>query len=231
MRRVAGVFPRKVRAVTWVAALALAGACVLAALYVADRIVSSDQQVSSNQQPVLQQTVLRPAKITPKPRPSEHNTNQSEHGKTASPGPGDAGKQTVLATPIAIKPTVPVAVEPKPPEAREDGAQPETGRASWYDLDSETASGEPMDATGLTAAHPSLPLGTHVRVVNLDNGRAVVVRINDRGPFAKDRIIDLSKAAAEQLGMIEDGVATVSVSPVGDLVASKASGEAPPLDR
>jgi rare lipoprotein A len=224
MRRVAGVFPLKVRPVTFVAALVLAGACVLAALYVADRIVSSDQEVSSNQQPVL-----RTAKITP-PRPSEHPTNQSEHRRTASPGPSDAGKQVVLATPIAIKPTAPVAVEPKPPEAREE-APAETGRASWYDLDSETASGEVMDGDGLTAAHRTLPLGTKVRVENLDNGRAVVVRVNDRGPFAKDRIIDLSKAAAEQLDMIEAGVARVSVSPVGDLVASKASGDAPPLDR
>jgi rare lipoprotein A len=90
-----------------------------------------------------------------------------------------------------------------------------------------------MDADGLTAAHPSLPLGTTVRVENLDNGRAVVVRINDRGPFAKDRIIDLSKAAAEQLDMIEDGVARVGVSPVEDVVASaiKASGQSLPLDR
>src|SRR3989304_4330047 len=59
----------------------------------------------------------------------------------------------------------------------EEGAVPETGRASWYDLDSKTASGEAMDDGALTAAHPSLPLGSHVRVENLDNGREVVVRI------------------------------------------------------
>jgi rare lipoprotein A len=79
-------------------------------------------------------------------------------------------------------------------------------------LQTATASGEVMDGDGLTAAHRTLPLGTHVRVENLDNGRAVVVRINDRGPFAKDRIIDLSKAAAAEIGMIEDGVANVRVS-------------------
>ena len=79
-----------------------------------------------------------------------------------------------------------------------------------------------MDGDALTAAHNTLPLGTRVRVANLDNGRAVVVRINDRGPFAKDRIIDLSKAAAEQLGMIEDGVARVRVTPIDGEVAANA---------
>jgi rare lipoprotein A len=84
----------------------------------------------------------------------------------------------------------------------------------------KTASGEPMDPDALTAAHPSLPLGTQVRVVNVENDRAVVVRINDRGPFADNRIIDLSKAAAEQLDMIETGVAQVRVTPVAGEVAS-----------
>ena len=96
---------------------------------------------------------------------------------------------------------------------------PKTGRASWYDLDSKTASGEALDDGELTAAHPSWPFGTRLRVVNLKNGREVVVRVNDRGPFAKDRIIDLSKAAATRLGMIEDGVADVSVTPAADQLA------------
>ncbi|MGH6801918.1 MAG: septal ring lytic transglycosylase RlpA family protein, partial [Methyloceanibacter sp.] len=119
------------------------------------------------------------------------------------------------------------------PQDEEDGAPAETGRASWYDLDSKTASGEAMDDGALTAAHPSLPLGSHVRVENLDNGRAVVVRINDRGPFAKDRIIDLSKAAAETIGMVKAGVARVSVSLVESVVASnvKAGAEALPIRR
>ena len=77
-----------------------------------------------------------------------------------------------------------------------------------------------MDETALTAAHPSLPLGTKVKVDNLANGRSVVVRINDRGPFTKDRIIDLSKGAAAELGMIKAGVARVRVSPVEGVVAS-----------
>ena len=63
----------------------------------------------------------------------------------------------------------------------------------------------------LTAAHQTLPLGTRVKVTNLENGRAVVVRINDRGPFLKGRIIDLSYGAARRLGMVEDGVVTVGL--------------------
>ena len=77
-----------------------------------------------------------------------------------------------------------------------------------------------MDGDALTAAHRSLPFGSEVRVANLDNGREVVVRINDRGPFSKGRIIDVSRAAAEKLGMIAAGVARVSVNPVRDAVAS-----------
>jgi rare lipoprotein A len=69
-----------------------------------------------------------------------------------------------------------------------------------------------MDDVALSVAHPFLPLGAHVLVENLDNGRSVVVGINDRGPFAHKRVIDVSKAAAEKLDMIADGVANVRVS-------------------
>jgi rare lipoprotein A len=108
----------------------------------------------------------------------------------------------------------------------------DTGRASWYQLASMTASGERMDAGALTAAHRTLPLGSYARVENLDNGRVVLVRINDRGPFAKGRIIELSKAAAEGLGMIEKGVARVRVSPAANGGQSAAPrAKAPPSRR
>ena len=90
----------------------------------------------------------------------------------------------------------------------------EQGRASWYGghfHGRETASGEVYDKEALTAAHPRLPFGTVVRVTNQKNGWTVDVRINDRGPFAKGRIIDVSEAAARQLGMIGGGVVPVSV--------------------
>jgi rare lipoprotein A len=90
----------------------------------------------------------------------------------------------------------------------------ETGMASWYGPGfhgKTTASGEIFNQDKFTAAHPSLPWGSRVKVTNLANGKSVDVRINDRGPFAKGRIIDVSRAAARALGMVESGVATVEV--------------------
>ncbi|WP_246658840.1 septal ring lytic transglycosylase RlpA family protein [Mesorhizobium sp. J18] len=84
-------------------------------------------------------------------------------------------------------------------------ASAQCGGASWYALTSMTASGERMNPAALTAAHRSLPFGTKVKVTNRRNGKTVVVRINDRGPFVKGRVIDLSKAAAMKLGFIRAG--------------------------
>lgn len=91
------------------------------------------------------------------------------------------------------------------------------GHASWYGpgfVGKKTASGEIFDDSKLTAAHKSLPLGSRAKVTNLSNGREVHVEINDRGPYAGNRIIDLSKAAARALGMIDRGVVRVRVEPV-----------------
>jgi len=90
----------------------------------------------------------------------------------------------------------------------------EIGLASWYGGKFHgrlTASGEVFDTNSFTAAHKTLPFGTIVRVTNLGNGKSVVVRINDRGPFIKGRIIDLSRAAANAIGMIGTGVARVKL--------------------
>ena len=89
-----------------------------------------------------------------------------------------------------------------------------TGRASWYGPKfhgKETASGETFDMQELTAAHRTLPFGTRVRVINEANGKSVVVRINDRGPFGGKRIIDLSRKAAEIIGIKAKGVARVKL--------------------
>ncbi len=91
----------------------------------------------------------------------------------------------------------------------------QTGRASWYGGAHHgrfTASGERFDMHGLTAAHRSLPFGTRLRVVNLDNDRQVEVRINDRGPAVPGRILDLSYAAARALGAIGPGVIPVQLT-------------------
>ncbi len=90
----------------------------------------------------------------------------------------------------------------------------EVGTASWYGTKfhgQATANGETYDLYGMTAAHKTLPLPSYVRVTNLDNGKTVILRVNDRGPFYSDRIIDLSFAAAKKLGFAESGTARVRV--------------------
>jgi len=95
-------------------------------------------------------------------------------------------------------------------------AAPGCGHASWYALTSKTASGERMNAAKLTAAHRSLPFGTKVLVTNKRNGKSVIVRINDRGPFIRGRVIDVSKAAAQNIGMVSSGTAQVCYQIVAD---------------
>ena len=93
-------------------------------------------------------------------------------------------------------------------------AAAQCGGASWYKMGTRTASGETMNTNVLAAAHRSLPFGTMVLVENLNNGRSVVVRINDRGPFVRGRVIDVTRGAAERLGMIATGTARVKLSVV-----------------
>ena len=109
------------------------------------------------------------------------------------------------------------------------------GMASWYGRKfhgRRTSSGETYDMWGMTAAHPVLPLPTYVRVTNLDNGRAVTVKVNDRGPFLHDRIIDLSYAAAKKLDIAGRGTGRVRVEAI--VVApgqgTTVTGEAPVVD-
>jgi rare lipoprotein A len=95
----------------------------------------------------------------------------------------------------------------------------QTGKASWYGHahdGKKTASGERFDMAELTAAHRTLPLGTRVRVTNVANGRSVVVRINDRGPFVDGRIVDLSRAAARALGALGEGLFDVRLEVLED---------------
>jgi rare lipoprotein A len=107
---------------------------------------------------------------------------------------------------------------PAPPSTKQKSAAPallpQTGLASWYGAQhqgKQTASGTIFDQGALTAAHRSLPFGSKVKVTNLANGKSVEVEITDRGPFAENRIIDLSQAAAKALEMMESGTATVRI--------------------
>jgi rare lipoprotein A len=97
------------------------------------------------------------------------------------------------------------------------------GLISWYGgafHARPTASGEPFDKHALTMAHPTLPFGTKVRVTNLRNGRSVVLRVNDRGPFVGARVADVSHAAAEMLGMMRRGIVRARIEVLGEVERS-----------
>ena len=117
----------------------------------------------------------------------------------------------VAAGCATTKPSRPAAAAPAP------GTRI-VGLASWYGQKHQgraTASGEAFDMNKLTAAHRTLPFGTRLRVTNVETGRSVVVRVNDRGPWANDRVLDVSLAAARTLGMVGDGVARVEIVVLG----------------
>ena len=146
-----------------------------------------------------------------------------------------AGAVAAVVLALVVLPSEP-SQPPAPEQASPQGdarsqSKPlrKTGKASWYDFSGEeTASGEIMDEDDMTAAHRSLPFGTKLRVKNLENGKDVTVRVNDRGPYAKDRIIDVSEEAAERLDMIEDGVAKVRIkkaAPPQEGAASSPAGQ------
>jgi len=122
--------------------------------------------------------------------------------------------------------TKPLAISDKPSKpaggTTEENGQgyTESGEASWYGSAGDgfegkfTAGGELMDAAQLTCAHRTLPLGTYLEVKNLENGKRAILRINDRGPFVRGRIVDVSRQAARELGFLEQGKASVSIRAV-----------------
>jgi rare lipoprotein A len=127
----------------------------------------------------------------------------------ASLGAGAASGPSSLE---AAKVTQPPVIETGRHKTRKTSKAYQVGTASWYGEQfqgKQTASGEPFDMRDFTAAHPSLPLGSVVKVTNLRNGKAVFVRVNDRGPVVEGRIIDLSYNAARALGFKERGLQTV----------------------
>jgi rare lipoprotein A len=123
----------------------------------------------------------------------------------------DSGKHTVGQRPYVVN------GERYVPLRTHQGYEQE-GKASWYGRDfhgKATSNGERYDMYAMTAAHKTLPLGVYVRVTNLANHRQIIVKVNDRGPFVKGRIIDLSYAAAKKLGMVESGTTNVRVEALG----------------
>ena len=128
-------------------------------------------------------------------------------------------KMTVARTP---DPAAPAVLQTHPAVKAHSSSD---GLASFYTEDEWTASGERFNTRAMTAAHPTLPFGTRLRVTNVTNGRSVVVRINDRGPFVPGRVVDLSESAAESLGMVERGVVKVKLDVVQKSPASTASAK------
>ena len=133
---------------------------------------------------------------------------------------------------VATRPA-PAPAPPPPPAPRV--VKVLAGKSIWYGgawHGKRTASGEPFDKGQLTAAHRSLPFGTRVRVINLENDHQVVVRINDRGPYGRDRsrIIDVSEAASRELGFGEAGSIPVRLEVLTVSDSSQVSGDAPPAD-
>lgn len=134
----------------------------------------------------------------------------------------DLQKRTASAFVVcALLSSCSLAFNKNPRSSQTELSQPETKvklvNASFYggrneELSAKTASGEAFDASQLTAAHRTLPFGTKVRVNNPKTGKSVIVRINDRGPFIKSRELDITRAAAEQIGIVDSGVEGVEMS-------------------
>ncbi|MCZ2204261.1 septal ring lytic transglycosylase RlpA family protein [Bartonella sp. A05] len=164
------------------------------------------------------------AKVTSVP---ENNLNKQNKSKSINGGRAVVGK--------------PYQIKGKWYYPKDDPTYKRVGEASWYGIDFHgrlTANGEIYDMNLLTAAHPTMPLPSYARVTNLENGSSIIVRVNDRGPFMKDRIIDLSKQAATMLGYVNEGISNVEVeyisrAPVDDydtsyLMASYVPGDYAP---
>jgi rare lipoprotein A len=180
-----------------------AGAIVLTAL------------ISSQGCGIIADTPNRALSTREAPRSESRSSNLSSDKPPAHALPRETPPIAEVPSPPETEPAPPIATIPEP-------SQPttmETGLASWYGTKFHgklTASGEVFNQEKFTAAHPTLPWGSRVKVTNLDNGKSVDVRINDRGPFKRGRIIDVSRAAARALGMVGRGITTVRVEWLSD---------------
>jgi rare lipoprotein A len=146
------------------------------------------------------------------PAPTPTATRHARFDLRTAPSGNIARHSVVRKVTVARKPDPATpAVLNAHPAAK---ANVSDGVASFYTEDEWTASGERFNTHAMTAAHPTLPFGTRLRVTNVTNGRSVVVRINDRGPFVPGRVVDLSESAAESLGMVERGIVKVKLDVV-----------------
>lgn len=163
-----------------------------------ESLVDKENTVPASVTPQTQEAI--PSKIQPQSQPNQ-----------VKPAPANAP----AGNPASVTPSE----KPKTNQGVKTSSRPrKKGMASWYGPGfhgRRTASGETFNSSSLTAAHRYLPFGTRVRVTNLRNGRSVVVRINDRGPFSGGRVIDLSRGAAAIIGVFQSGVAPVVLEVLG----------------
>ena len=206
--------------------LSLSAALGLLALVAACSTVAppTDPEPVANPAPIRPQaddaTQAKPPAKSPR-RISRWPARRAPTESGSGAGSANAGEDTVVAGPEPRAEPLHVSAN-RPYRLNGRQYRPMTqlqpfrqqGIASWYGVPfhgRRTATGDRFDMNGMSAAHPTLPLPSYARVRNLKNGKAVIVRVNDRGPFASDRVIDLSRAAANHLGMIDSGVASVEV--------------------
>ena len=147
------------------------------------------------------------------PTPTPTATRQGALDLRSVPSSNIARHSVVRKISVAKKPaaTTPAVLNARPAAKSNSSSD---GVASFYTEDEWTASGEKFNTHAMTAAHPTLPFGTRLRVTNVTNGRSVVVRINDRGPYVPGRVVDLSESAAESLRMVERGIVKVKLEVV-----------------
>ena len=149
---------------------------------------------------------------------TQSNRLSTLNGLSITERSGDKIRRETLAAKVAVPEDEPSVIDRLNTVASNTVRRfSQTGIASWYGRQfhgRKTASGETFDMNGLTAAHRSLPLNCYIRVTNKDNGKSVVVKVNDRGPFHGNRVLDLSYGAAKQLGVTNAGTAKVSIERV-----------------
>jgi rare lipoprotein A len=153
-----------------------------------------------------------PTAETPTDKPRSFTCGAAQERRSADYGSARVEQQRPSFEPVA--PVCGAVPDPCCPPMRAAGRS-QFGKAAWYGMvGTRTSSGEILDTVTATAAHRSLPLASYAKVTNLDNSRSVVVKINDRGPYTRGRIIDLSPSAADALNMKRAGVAAVVVEPL-----------------
>jgi peptidoglycan lytic transglycosylase len=147
------------------------------------------------------------------PAPTRTATRQAALDLRTVPSSNIPRHSVVRKVSVAKKPDLatPAVLNARPAAKANSSSD---GVASFYTEDEWTASGEKFNTHAMTAAHPTLPFGTRLRVTNVTNGRSVVVLINDRGPYVPGRVVDLSESAAESLGMVERGIVKVKLDVV-----------------